>query len=106
MAWDLVARARLGDPKSGAALKQRIEDGLPTPFWDCQPEYPTGLEWVIGAFHELSTDRPLTMGGPGPIPFASVAEYAKWYEIEEFDEFLSFVRALDAAYLEHAHARD
>jgi hypothetical protein len=101
----MVAQERLSDPKSGKALRQRIDDGLPTPFWDTQPEFPVGLEWVAAAFEELSTSRPMTMGGPGPIPFTAVAEYARWYEVADFDEFLMFVRALDAAYLEHAHAR-
>lgn len=52
------------------------------------------FELYIDAFHELRTCAP-TGFGPAPIPFTAVVEYSKIYNIEDFDEFLFFIRAMD-----------
>jgi hypothetical protein len=65
------------------------------------------FNFYIEAFNELSTCRPIGMG-EGPIPFTSIAEYAKIYEVEqgeEFLEFLYYIRAMDSEYLK-ARSKD
>jgi len=59
------------------------------------------FNFYISAFNELGTCRSSGMG-EGPIPFTSIAEYAKIYKIEqgeEFFEFLYYIRAMDSEYL-------
>ena len=44
------------------------------------------------------------MGGPGPIPLSEILAYCDIYRIEDLDErdeLVTFVRAMDQAYLEH-----
>lgn len=37
--------------------------------------------------------------GVGPIPFTSIVEYSKLYEVDDFEEFLYVIRAMDNTYL-------
>jgi len=54
--------------------------------------------FYIEAFFEISTCRSTGMG-IGPIPFTSVVEYARIYNIEDVEDFLYYIRRLDATYL-------
>ena len=54
----------------------------------------TGLEFYIEAFNELATCRPIGMD-IGPIPFTSIFEYSKIYDVGDFDEFLYVIRKMD-----------
>ena len=38
--------------------------------------------------------------GAGAIPFTAIIDYSKIYAIEDFDEFLYFIRLLDSRLLE------
>jgi hypothetical protein len=51
--------------------------------------------FYIEAFHELSSCRP-SGWGISPIPFTSIVEYAKIYEVGDFNEFLDIMRIMDA----------
>ncbi len=51
--------------------------------------------FYIQAFEELSSCRPSGLS-ISPIPFTSVAEYARIFEIEDFHEFLYLIRVMDA----------
>jgi hypothetical protein len=55
-----------------------------------------GFQLYIEAFYELSSCRVSSMS-LGAIPFTSIAEYAKIFEIdgEEFFEFLHYIRVMD-----------
>jgi hypothetical protein len=66
---------------------------------DTRPDL-SGFDFYISAYRELSTCRPIGMG-IGPIPFTSIAEYAKIFDIggEEFFEFLYYIRAMDDEFL-------
>lgn len=55
--------------------------------------------FYLEAFRELSTCRPSGFG-TGPIPFTAIVEYSKIYNVEEFDEFLYFIRLMDSKVLE------
>ena len=53
----------------------------------------------MDAFDELSTDRSVSIGGLGPIPYTSLAEYARSEGLGDFQAFRRLIRALDAVYL-------
>lgn len=56
------------------------------------------FEFYIEAFRELSTTRSSAFG-IGPIPFTAIVEYAKIYEVDDFDDFMYFIRSMDSEYL-------
>ncbi len=70
------------------------------------PELLPGLDLYYYAFVDLSTCR--SMGfGPGPIPWTAISEYARarGLEREQTDDLFYHIPLLDAAYLEHVHAK-
>lgn len=65
------------------------------------PKLPAYLVWYANAFWRLNNDRPIGMG-LGPIPFVAIDAFARRYRIEdpdEFDRFLTLIRAQDSEYL-------
>ena len=56
------------------------------------------LGFWIDAWRELYSCRQIG-SGLGPIPFTAIVEYAKVYEIEDFEEFLFMIRIMDNTYL-------
>lgn len=69
---------------------------------DKRPELMAGLEFVMRAFYDLSTDRQIGMA-PGPIPFSSIARYGELFEMAtgELMEFKYMIVRMDDAYLEY-----
>lgn len=57
-----------------------------------------GLEYYLEAFAELGTCRQIG-SGIGPIPFTSILEYAAFYNVEDFEEFIYLIRQMDSAYI-------
>lgn len=83
---------------------QLAAKGLPCKPLDARPKIPPHLIPVWDAYASLERDRPLTMGGPGPIPFSSIDAYARRYGIDdlvEFDRFRRLIMAMDSQYLSH-----
>jgi hypothetical protein len=82
-------------------MQKRIEGGVPTKVWDERPILPEDLGWAWRAWEELSTCRPYTMAGAGPIPWSAVNDYCLRYglTLDEQEEMGAYVRALDAEYL-------
>jgi len=74
--------------------------GLPVPEHIKFPEVISGAEAYIEAFWTLCSDRPMTMGGMGAIPFTSIDRYADRYGFQDFPAFAMIIRELDEAYLE------
>ena len=62
------------------------------------------FSFYIDAFRELNSCRDYGMG-LGPIPFTAIAEYAKIYEVEDFDEFLYLIRVMDNQFIKSQNAR-
>ena len=60
--------------------------------------------FYIDAFRELNSCRDYGMG-LGPIPFTAIAEYAKIYEVEDFDEFLYYIRVMDNQFIKSQNGR-
>lgn len=66
-----------------------------------RPDLNPCLEYVLDAFWTLSSDRAIGMG-EGAIPFASIDRFAQRYgmdDLDSFDEFRSFIHAIDREYL-------
>ncbi len=94
----LIASAALekGDP-----VPERV---IPPPLYDSNNFY-----WM--AFHDLITCRPMGFGGPLPIPWTVLNEYAERYGLEGFfyDEFIYIIKELDIFHLkwiEKQNAKD
>lgn len=74
----------------------------PLPFLENRPELAAHLAFEWRAFLELSTDRPVGFSGAGPIPWVAIDRYAVRYGVhdpDDFEAFLTRIRALDAAWL-------
>ena len=63
------------------------------------PELRFGLELYFGAFLDLMSSR--SGAGDGPIPWTTIAEYAKAYEFDEVqtEDLFYHIAQLDAVYL-------
>jgi hypothetical protein len=75
---------------------------------DDRPEVEAHLQFVWAAFWELGSDRPVTMGGVGAIPFSAIDRYAQRAGVDDPDQFARFlqlIRCLDAPYLAHVNKK-
>lgn len=74
-------------------LPKRIQDA---------PELWLGLELFYGAFLDLNSCRS-SGWSLSPIPWTSIMDYAKAFEIEgeQKDDLFYFIRFMDEKYLEH-----
>ena len=50
--------------------------------------------FYLDAFRELSTCRPSGMG-VSRIPFTAIADYARIYDVDDFEDFKEIIRILD-----------
>lgn len=59
--------------------------------------------FYMKAFYDLCTCRDLGMG-VGPIPWSSIVEYTKWYELTKdvSEALIDIIRAMDRAYLSYS----
>lgn len=64
-------------PHEKTIIEQALMRGLPVPdMIRNAPELLPGLDLYFVAFLELSTCRPATMAGVGPIPWTAIDQYA------------------------------
>ena len=56
------------------------------------------FQFYIEAFYELSSCRVSSMA-LGPIPFTAIVEYARLFDLSEFEDFHYYIRAMDNALL-------
>ena len=69
------------------------------------PEPNVGhFSFYIDAFYELNSCRNYGMG-LGPIPFTAIVEYARIFEVEDFDEFLYIIRVMDNQFIKSQNGR-
>ena len=62
------------------------------------------FDYYIDCFFELSTCR--SGMSLSAIPFTAIAEYAKIFKVNDFDEFLYYMRQLDNVFLEWAEKNE
>jgi len=62
------------------------------------------FSYYIDCFFELNTCRS-TMS-VSPIPFTAISEYARIFNIRDFDEFLYYMRLLDNVFLKWAEKNE
>ena len=72
--------------------------GLITKEEDLEPDVSL-FSGYIYAFRELGSCRVNGMG-VGPIPFTSIMEYARLYNVEDAEEFLYLMRVMDDTLLD------
>lgn len=83
-----------------AALYKDREEELGRPE---ETEWPAWSGYLQDAWGELVDDRHIgSMGGLGKIWFSSIKAYAEQFGIvgSEFNDFLTFIRAIDGEYLD------
>lgn len=76
---------------------QLLEKGFIKPE-DQEPDV-TGLDFFLESFREISTARPIGLE-VGPIPFTAIVDYARLFEVPDFDGFFQLMRRLDRVFLE------
>jgi hypothetical protein len=70
---------------------------------DEEPEIEP-FQFYVEAYYELSTCRSgLSISA---IPFSAINDYAIIYNVEDFEEFRYYIRAIDAAILKFERAKD
>lgn len=77
--------------------------GQPIAALQSRVEVEAHLRFEWRAFADLSTDRPVGMG-VRPIPWSCIDRYARRYgidDLDDFEAFLSLMRAMDAVHLDH-----
>lgn len=62
------------------------------------------MELYWQAYLDLTTERPMTMGGAGRIPWSKVMEWGDRHDIADMDRLWYLVSALDRCAAEH-HAK-
>lgn len=67
------------------------------------PAIPGGFESWLDAFWELGTDRSVSNGYVGPIPWASIQAYGEFLNLsaDELILFKSVMRKMDSAFLKN-----
>jgi hypothetical protein len=63
----------------------------------------TGLRTYWRAFNDLMSSRAYSMGGPGPIAWEAIDRWAQRHgiiDLDEFEELVAAIRALDAVWLD------
>ena len=77
--------------------------GLPVPDSALPPDIEPGLLEVLDHFWQLSTDRPFTFAGPGPIPWRALDQFAErlGYVGDDvaYNDFIAAIGALDEEFL-------
>lgn len=83
-------------------MQSLIKTGVPFPPWERRPQVPLRLAWVMEAFHELGTCRPIGMS-VGAIPWTAIDQYAANEGIADRERFRILIRTLDATFLDSIH---
>ncbi len=81
---------------------------MPVPDDAIAPELPEIAAFAYRAFGDLIHDHPITFSGLAPLTWATIDAYA-WrvgiVRIDEFEMFVTFIRAIDDAWLAHAKVK-
>jgi hypothetical protein len=92
-----------GEAEAGV-IRGSFSAKQPLPKWIQEaPELFLGLDFYFTAFWKLSRDRSAGFG-PGPIPYSSLMNYAKYLNLdeEETEDFCYFLSEMDSEFLAYA----
>jgi len=59
-----------------------------------------GLDFIFSGYRTLETDKPITMGGAGFIPFNSIVQWCylhQIYDINDIERISRYFRAMECA---------
>lgn len=76
----------------------------PPSWWSQEPLIVPQLDWLLGAYHELSTERQIGWQC-GPIPVSRIREAGERIlgsDSVMIQPFMAIIRVLDAAFLEYS----
>ena len=79
----------------------------PPSWWSQEPLIVPQLDWLLNAYHELSTERQIGFQC-GPIPVSRIRETGMRILGEDsimIEPFTAIIRILDAAFLEYSEAQ-
>lgn len=79
-------------------LRRQLDDGKPLIV-------PAGGDLIWQWFIDLSTCRSYHAAGPNPISWADLAAYCTLTGTAMRQDHIEAIRAMDAAFLDHAHSR-
>lgn len=79
-------------------LRRQLDDGRPVAM-------PAGGDLIWKWFVDLSAGRSYHAAGPNPISWADLAAYCSLTGTAMAQHHIDAIRALDAAFLDHAHSR-
>lgn len=89
-------------------MQAALAKGRPLPEWALnEPPLYKGDDFFLTAFYDLSSCRPNSEAGPGPIPWDKTVEYSDRAGLDQ-DMGLAFVhivRELDSAYIAWAQKK-
>lgn len=94
-------------PLAKSIARAAVERGHAVPADAIAPPIPVECAFAYAAFSELTTTRPSGFD-LGRIPWTAIRDYAATYgvrSVDQFDEFVFFVRVIDNAYLEQTRKR-
>jgi hypothetical protein len=92
-------RWHLDNPGAAARREALEEKGWRVPDSLYPPDVFPGTDRWLSDFWELGTDRPLIMGGAGPIPASSIDRHTAGWPEAEADTFRYAIRSMDRAFL-------
>jgi len=93
----------LAHPNAEARRKALEEKNWRVPEHLYPPDLPIGTEQWWNDFHELSTDRQMSMS-VGPIPAASIDRHIAGWSDDDAGMFRAVIRAMDRVYLQHSRS--
>lgn len=71
------------------------------------PYLEQGLNLYYCGFFDLDSERAITMGGVGCIPFTAILSYCKLYEFDDetTEDFIFMIRKMDSEYVKFQNAK-
>ena len=93
--------------RDGYSVEAAIRKGRSLPAWYLLWTEPLpGDDWFMGAFWDLSTERPIGMGS-GPIPWSALLRYAAYAGLTPGTMLLfrTVIHAMDREYLKWQEAQ-
>lgn len=63
------------------------------------PIIPVGYDFMIEAFMDLSTERPMAEGAVLYIPILKIIQYLDWHGMENVKTIVGYIQKMDSRYV-------